>query len=189
MMGSGSSLEILGTYDVLFVSDGIHRKNEKIWWVAGCCNILSPGLSFYALHTDNEDLFHTWCIHLLTLMLLLLYLSVLLDDIMDSYLPACGILPSVFWVDYYYWDLRRWLIFFFTWSILVCLQDDEDLFQTYVIATTGGSSALQDDVMDSYATCLWNLIVFILGGLLLLRAMPITSTHSREMELNCPAGH
>ena len=46
----------------------------------------------------------------------------------------------------------------------------------YVIATVsyiGGSRALLDDVVDSYATCLWNLIVFILGGLLLLGAMPI----------------
>ena len=109
-------------------------------------------------------------------MLLLLYLSAVLDNIMDSYATCLWNLTVCILSGLLLLRPTQMTYIFFTWSILVCLQDDEDLFQTYVIATvlsTGGSSALLDDVMDSYATCLWNLIVFILGGLLLLGAMPI----------------
>ena len=56
----------------------------------------------------------------------------------------------------------------------------------YVISTIssiGGSSALLDDFIDSYATCLWNLTICILSGLLLLRHTQITSIFSLDLFL------
>ena len=143
-------LEIFGTYDFLFVSDGINRKNKKKNGGRLGASIFVTWSILLCL-TDNEDLFHTWCIHLLTLMLLLLYLSALLDNIMDSYgtclrnLTVC-ILSGLILLR----PTQMTYIFFYL--VYTCmpsrLQDDGDLFQTYVIATVLA-------VRRRYWTMLW----------------------------------
>ena len=60
----------------------------------------------------------------------------------------------------------------------------------YVIATISsidGSLALLDDFIESYATCLWNRTVCILGGLLLLRHTQIISIFSLDLFFVCLA--
>ena len=78
------------------------------------------------------------------------------------------------------------LFFYVLQTTKICSIHDASIYYIAQVSSIGDSSALQDDVMDSYATCVWNLTVLILGGLLLLRPIPITSIHSREMEIKCP---
>ena len=168
-------LEIFGTYDFLFVSDGINRKNKKKWWAAGSfniCHLVYPSMPYrqrrfvpYMMHS----FINPYVIAIVSFGVTRQYYGFV------WYLPAESYRLYSEWTniietyadDLYFFLLGLYLYAFKTsrrWRFV------PNLCYCYC---TGGSSALLDDVMDSYATCLWNLIVFMLGGLILLGAMPI----------------
>ena len=133
-------------------------QNGRTIKLGGCLLLYFVTWFILVCLSDYEDLVHTWRMHLLTLILWLLYLSALLDDVMDSYATSCGILPFLFWVYYDYWYLCRSLLFFhLVYSSMSCRRRRFVPYMTQAFIILLKNLLLA--IPRRYRTMLWTLTV------------------------------